>query len=80
MDIGGLTKFGPIRKISFSVLLNEGYTGGDLELFGINTKATSDRPKGTMIMFPSYLQHRVTPMIKGVMYALVGLMHGNSFK
>ena len=79
MDIGGLTKFGPIRKISFSVLLNEGYTGGDLELFGINTKATSDRPKGTMIMFPSYLQHRVTPMIKGVRYALVGWMHGNSF-
>ena len=35
---------------------------------------------GSMILFPSYLVHRVLPITKGTRYAIVGWMHGDSFK
>jgi hypothetical protein len=34
---------------------------------------------GTVIVFPSYLAHCVTPVTKGVRWALVGWVHGPSF-
>ena len=35
---------------------------------------------GSIILFPSYLVHRVRPITKGTRYAIVGWMHGDSFK
>ena len=34
---------------------------------------------GTMILFPSYLLHRIAEVSKGTRYSLVGWAHGNSF-
>ena len=35
---------------------------------------------GTMILFPSYILHRVDAVTKGTRYSMVGWAHGNSFK
>ena len=80
---------GPVpsmRKISYSILLNVGeYEGGELCFhIGRNTDPHPGQqdPKsmGSIIAFPSYIVHRVQPMIKGTRYAIVGWVHGNSFK
>ena len=41
---------------------------------------TEKEALGSMILFPSYLVHRVLPMTKGTRYAIVGWVHGNSFR
>ena len=81
----GFTQITSMRKISYSILLNVGeYEGGELEFhIGDYVMANSNkRPDvlGSMILFPSYLVHRVLPITKGTRYAIVGWMHGDSFK
>ena len=84
MDIGS----GPVpsmRKLSYSILLNAGeYEGGEL-CFHIGRNEdphpgqTEKEDCGSMVLFPSYLVHRVLPITKGTRYAIVGWVHGNSF-
>ena len=75
-----------MRKLSYSILLNAGeYEGGELEFHIGNIMEqpegqTSSDMVGTMIIFPSYLVHRIVEMTKGIRYALVGWVHGNSFR
>jgi hypothetical protein len=85
MDLGP----GPVpsmRKLSYSILLNAGeYEGGELAFHvGRNTDPfpgqTGDEAVGNMILFPSYLVHSVLPVTKGTRYAIVGWVHGNSFR
>jgi len=72
---------GRIRKLSVSVLLSdpEEYTGGDLE-FSIMDKEPYKKPdiiklkklkRGSIVVFPSFLWHRVKPVTKGIRYSLV---------
>ena len=84
MDVGP----GPVpsmRKISYSILLNPGeYEGGELAFhIGRNTDPFPGQRGaeviGNMVVFPSYLVHRVLPITKGTRYAIVGWVHGNSF-
>ena len=84
MDIG--VGFPPcMRKLSYSILLNAGeYEGGELVFhIGRDVKPhpgqTSSDYVGAAFVFPSYLVHRVLEVTKGVRYALVGWLHGNSF-
>ena len=95
MDIGP-SSISCTRKLSYSILLNVGkYKGGELEFHlgrGDNVpdntmKMQSVRPNqtgadalGSMILFPSYLIHRVLPVTKGIRYAIVGWMNGASFR
>ena len=70
---------GKIRKLSMSISLNDSkeYKGGELlidlsspmkkEIFKIDKL----KEKGTAVVFPSHLWHRVTPVTKGVRYSLV---------
>ena len=92
----GATQITSMRKLSYSILLNTGeYEGGELEFHIGNSQEVSDndntvkytrsnqnRPEelGTMILFPSYLTHRVLPITKGTRYAIVGWVHGDSFR
>ena len=79
MDIG-VNSILTMRKLSYSLLLNAGdYEGGKLEFFGDKDTGSQD-DCGSMIIFPSYLVHRVLPVTKGTRYALVGWLHGNSCK
>ena len=85
MDIG-LGSAPIVRKLSYSILLNAGeYEGGELAFHIGRTMAphpgqTSSDYVGVAIVFPSYLVHRILEVTKGIRYALVGWIHGNSFR
>jgi PKHD-type hydroxylase len=71
------------RKLSFSLQLSDSddYEGSDLEVY-VNAIefAKSPRTQGTVNFFPSYTVHRVTPLIKGTRYALVGWVCGPAWR
>ena len=73
---------GLIRKISFSVILNNDYEGGMLECANCNPKNEdilhnfTNLNVGDIIFFPSFLWHRVTPVTKGIRKSLVGWVLG----
>jgi len=68
------------RKINFSIQLSDSdhYKGGDLEFF--NLDIPYNREIGTIIMYPSFFPHRVTPITKGIRYSLVGHLNGPEFR
>ena len=85
---------GKIRKLSMTCQLTDGseYSGGELE-FDFRQydppqrdeskhlrKATEILPKGSIIVFPSFLWHRVKPVTRGVRYSLVVWHLGYPFK
>ena len=70
---------GLIRKLSATIVLDDGesYEGGDLE-FKIHKSNESIiefskklRTKGTITIFPSFVWHRVKPVVKGTRRSLV---------
>ena len=77
---------GKVRKISFSIFLNDDYTGGefDLELHSPSVKnryeTFSKLPLNTALFFQSDYWHRVRPVTKGVRKSLVGWVLGPKFK
>jgi PKHD-type hydroxylase len=67
----------------------EDYEGGELEfgLFNPNTKRKYNflkceeiKPQGSIVVFPSFLWHRVTPVTKGKRNSLVIWSQGDRFK
>lgn len=81
---------GKIRKLSVTVQLTNGddYEGGELEF---QPRLSDKSPletfipeksfeKGTVIVFPSHIHHRVRPVTKGVRYSLVMWNLGKPFK
>jgi len=85
---------GKIRKLSVTCQLTDGseYEGGELEFdfrnYDPNMReeskhlkiATEILPKGSIIVFPSFVWHRVKPVTKGVRYSLVMWNLGYPFK
>jgi PKHD-type hydroxylase len=74
------------RKLSMSLQLSDPseYEGG---IFCIEKYATPQpfdmaalAPKGSMIIFPSYISHCVTPVTSGVRKSLVGWWNGPAYK
>jgi len=73
------------RKLSLTLLLNEpgvDFEGGEFE---INRSRESDASpielsKGRMVIFPSFMIHRVKPVTKGVRKSLVIWVMGPKFK
>ena len=85
---------GKIRKLSMTCQLTDGseYEGGELE-FDFRNYAPHMRdeakhlikikeilPKGSIVVFPSELWHRVKPVTKGIRYSLVVWHLGYPFK
>jgi PKHD-type hydroxylase len=70
------------RKLSFSIQLSDSndYEGGDLEFLNSVTKKEDLRKKGCIIIFPSFLAHKITPVTKGTRLSLVGWIHGETYK
>ena len=73
------------RKLSLTLQLSDGndYEGGDFEIHyvaGGDMPLDTLRKKGTIIVFPSFLSHRVTPITKGVRKSLVAWFEGKEFK
>lgn len=70
------------RKLSVSVMLNDDFEGGELEIQNLwgNKIYTIPKKAGSIVVFPSMLKHRVTPVTKGVRYSLVRWYGGPEFK
>ena len=85
---------GKIRKLSMTCQLSDGseYEGGELEFDFKNyaphmrdsskhiVQAKEILPKGSIIVFPSFVWHRVQPVTKGVRYSLVLWTLGYPYK
>ncbi len=70
------------RKLSMTIQLSDpgDYEGDDLQ-FMINQKVVSaSREKGTIIIFPSFIIHRVTPITKGKRQSIVGWVSEPPFR
>ena len=86
--------YGKIRKLSMTCQLTDGseYEGGELEFDFRNydphmrdearhlKKAKEILPKGSIIVFPSFVWHRVKPVTSGTRYSLVAWHLGKPFK
>ncbi len=68
----------PLRKISISIQLSqaEDYDGGDLELMYGTEPQKLGRTRGTLVAFPSFMLHRVTPVTRGTRWSLVAWILG----
>jgi len=77
---------GLIRKLSFTIFLNDDYEGGefDLEIYGPAAEPRyveiKNQQKANCVIFYSDTWHRVRPVTKGVRKSLVGWILGNQFK
>ena len=85
---------GKIRKLSTTCQLTDGseYTGGELQFDFRNydphmrdeskhVRSVSEiLPKGSIVVFPSHLWHRVNPVTRGTRYSLVVWHLGYPFK
>ncbi|NNF00921.1 MAG: 2OG-Fe(II) oxygenase [Pyrinomonadaceae bacterium] len=70
------------RKLSITVQLSdaESYEGGDLQ-FMINKEAeNAPRRIGSVIVFPSFIRHRVTEVTSGTRYSIVAWLSGPPYR
>jgi len=75
---------GYVRKLSMTVLLNDNYEGGEFQFANyFQEKCTIVTPEfnkmGSVIVFPSDMEHRVAPVTKGTRYSLVTWFIGPPF-
>jgi PKHD-type hydroxylase len=65
------------RKLSIIVMLSapESYEGGKLEW--MPDLGACPAARGTLVVFPSFMPHRVTPVTRGERFALVTWAHGD---
>lgn len=79
MDFGA----GPFIKRKLSVVLQltdpAKYEGGNLQFFD-GYESTAPVGQGSVIVFPSFMQHRILPLTRGSRFSLVGWTNGPSFR
>jgi len=72
------------RKLSMIIQLSDGseYEGGDFEFRDDTTEpiASKLRDKGSILIFPSMMMHRVTPITEGVRKSLVAWVEGPAWR
>lgn len=71
------------RKISSIIQLSDpaNYEGCQLEIeYSCEGLPCTDKNQGTLITFPSYKSHRITPITKGERYSLVCWVSGPAFR
>ena len=76
---------GKVRKLSMTILLNGNYQGGDFQFCQYNklepyVHAPDFKNSGSVIVFPSWIEHQVAPVTKGTRYSLVAWFVGPPFK
>ena len=91
VDIKNKNYNGKIRKLSVTCVLSkpEDYEGGELEFdFGADEPdkkhnvrpCTEIKTQGSLVVFPSFVRHRVKPVTKGTRYSLVIWSLGQPYK
>jgi PKHD-type hydroxylase len=70
------------RKLSVTLVLNDDFEGGEFYMNNGQEKDAELIPtgKGRLILFPSFLIHRVAPVTKGVRKSLVVWVNGPKFR
>jgi PKHD-type hydroxylase len=74
------------RKLSMVVQLSDGaeYEGGELEFFAVHGDGADVSPewrsRGTVVVFPAFEFHRVTPLLAGTRRSLVCWVGGPPFR
>lgn len=71
------------RKLTTIIQLSDAdtYTGCDLELEVDQRPCPMElRKRGTLIVFPSFVWHRVTPIVKGIRHSLVSWYDGPAWR
>jgi len=70
------------RKVSLTVQLTDtdDYEGGELQLWRGQNPLDAPRGKGTVVIFPSYMMHRVTEVTKGTRESLVLWVGGDHYR
>lgn len=70
---------GTQRKLSVSLFLSDpaDYEGGDFKFRG---DEVGKRSQGTIVVFPSFVEHIVEPVTKGVRYSAVTWARGPDFR
>ena len=71
------------RKISVTVQLSDTdeYEGGDLQLWpGGTYPLVAPRGKGNVVIFPSFMMHRICPVIKGTRKSFVLWLGGGHYR
>lgn len=66
------------RKLSITVQLSDpkDYTGGDFEFSEVENVPSIYKQKGSILIFPSYLQHTIKPVTAGLRRSLVAWFEG----
>ena len=67
------------RKLTAVVLLNDDFEGGDFEM-RLYSDYKAPLKKGSIIAFPSILEHRVTEVTKGKRYSATLWLYGPRFR
>ena len=74
---------GYVRKLSMSVMLNDNFEGGAFEFASYAQEECNitsiEAEAGSVIVFPSCMEHRVAPIIKGIRYSVVCWFVGPPF-
>ena len=82
MDMCMEIDMGEPRKLSLTLLLNDGFEGGKFQINkGVEKNCeTVPTKKGRAIIFPSWLIHQVTPVTKGTRKSIVVWVTGPKFQ
>jgi PKHD-type hydroxylase len=77
-DVDWNNDIGYDRKLSITLQLSspDEYEGGDFEFSEVVSPGAETKEKGSVLVFPSYLQHRVKPVTKGKRISLVAWFEG----
>lgn len=70
------------RKLSVVVQLSDTdtFSGGDFEFSEVSSPSRKEFCQGSVLIFPSYLKHRVTEVTEGKRYSLVSWVRGPRWK
>lgn len=73
------------RKLSVVVQLSDPstYKGGNFEMQTLHLEPPKPEPlkkQGSVLVFPSFLQHKVNPVTTGIRHSLVGWMEGPKWR
>lgn len=71
-----------VRKVSLTIQMSEDdeYTGGELQFLKGHNPENAPRGKGCVVIFPSYLLHRVTPVETGTRKSMVLWVGGEHYR
>jgi len=75
---------GHVRKLSMTTLLSASYEGGEFQFASYgkeecNISTPEFNVVGSIVVFPSVVEHRVAPVTKGIRYSLVTWFVGPPF-